>query len=98
MRNIVTAERNGEKWKKSTHLPRGFWWNKSFFWDFSLSSEQFYGNAKKRGVQKNEVFDSIVVEFKEGLEKAQFKEKDSKNFKAKKERNQIGGRSETFTN
>ena len=53
MRNIVTAERNGEKWKKSTHLPRGFWWNKSFFWDFSLSSEQFYGNAKKRGVQKN---------------------------------------------
>ena len=31
-----------------------------------------------------EVFDSIIVEFKEGLENAQFKEKDSKNFKATK--------------
>ena len=30
------------------------------------------------------MFDSIIVEFKESLEKAQFKEKDSKNFKAKK--------------
>ena len=56
-------------------------------WDFSWSSEQFYGNARKTSVKKwstREVCDYITVEFKERLENAQFKEKNSENFKAKK--------------
>ena len=56
-------------------------------WDSSWSSEQFYGNFTVRGAKKaysSEVFDSIIAEFKENI---QFKEKKSKNLKAKKERN-----------
>ena len=49
----------------------------------------FMETLKKGRSKKREVFDSIVVEFKEGLEKAQFKEKDSKNFKAKKKETKL---------
>ena len=62
---------------------------------------KFMEKLGRRALKKSsarEVFDSIIVEFKGELKNAQFKEKNSNKFKAKKERNQIGGRSETVTN
>ena len=47
---------------------------------------------EKRELKKSstrEVFDSIVVEFKVRLENAEFKEKNSKNFKARKKETKL---------
>ena len=63
-----------------------FSWNKSLLWDSSWSSEQFYGNFIERGAKKAfscEVFDSIVVKFKENI---QFKEKNQKTLKQKRKK------------
>ena len=56
-----------------------------------ISSEQFYGSFRERGAKKafsSELFDSIIAEFKEGLENVQFNEK-NKNFKAKKKETKL---------
>ena len=67
-------ERNGES---AVISQVDVWWNKSLLWDSSWSSEQFYGNVRERGPLKiisREIFDSIIAEFKDVLEHAQFKE------------------------
>ena len=63
-----------------------FGWNKSLLRESSWSNKDFYGHAREKGVKKlstHELFDSIIVEFKAGLENTQFKEKKIKNFEAK---------------
>ena len=44
----------------------------------------------------SEVFYSIIVEFKEGLENTQFKEKKLKSFKAEKKKNKLVVEGEAF--
>ena len=55
-----------------------------------ISSEQFYGNFRESAKKafSSELFDSIIAEFKEGLENVQFNEK-NKNFKAKKKETKL---------
>ena len=60
---------------------------KSLLWYSSWSDEQFYGKFKQRGAKKafsSELFNSIIAEFKEGLENVQFKEKKTLMQKRKK--------------
>ena len=61
------------------------WRIKHLLWNSSWSIEQFCGNFREKGFKKAskiEVFDLIIVKFKEGLENVQFKEKEK--LKAKK--------------
>ena len=63
-----------------------FWWNKFLLCESSWSNKDFCGHAKEKGVKKlstHKLFNSIIVEFKEGLGNTQFKEKKIKNFEAK---------------
>ena len=58
-----------------------------------ISCEQFYGNLEReresaKKAFSSELFDSIIAEFKEGLENVQFNEK-NKNFKAKKKETKL---------
>ena len=80
------AERNGETADISQV---DFWCNKSLLWDSSWSGERFYENSIERGIKKTfniEVFDSIIAESKENI---QFKEKKSKNFRAKQKETKL---------
>ena len=61
------------------------WRIKHLLWNSSWCIEQFYGNFREEALKKAskiEVFDSIILKFKEGLENVQVKEKE--NLKAKK--------------
>ena len=56
------------------------WRIKHLLWNSSWSIKQFYGNFREKGFKKApkiEVFDLIIVKFKEGLENVQFKEKEN---------------------
>ena len=56
------------------------WRIKHLLWNSSWSIEQFCGNFREKGFKKAskiEVFDLIIVKFKEGLENVQFKEKEN---------------------
>ena len=66
-----------------------FGWNKSLLCESSWSNKDFCGHAREKGVKKlstHELFDSIIVEFKAGLENTQFKEKKLKTLKQKIEK------------
>ena len=61
------------------------WRIKHLLWNSSWCIEQFYGNFREEGLKKAskiEVFDSIILKFKEGFENVQVKEKE--NLKTKK--------------
>ena len=61
------------------------WQIKHLLWNSRWFIKQLYGNFRQKGFKnasKIEVFELIIVEFKEGLENVQFKEKE--NLKAKK--------------
>ena len=88
------AERNGGRADISQV---DFSWSKSLLWDSSWSSEHFYGNFIERDAKKafsSELFNSTIAEFKENI---QFKEKKSKNFKAKKKETKSVAEVKAFT-